>query len=218
MRSVQVKICGTTNLADARYCAAAGADYLGFILHEPSPRYIDPDKAKQIIEWIEGPRSVGVFVNAKADDVNRIAAEVGFDLIQLHGHESPDYCRTIEKPVIKAIRIKETDTADSVAKILAGYEAVVSSFLLDTHVDGRFGGTGETFRWEIAASVSRDYSVFLAGGLTPDNVADAVTTVRPVAVDVASGVEEAPGRKSFESIDRFFPALLTRQPDSDHVS
>lgn len=218
MLKVQVKICGTTNLADARYCAAAGADYLGFVLHGPSPRYVDPALAKEIIEWIEGPRPVGVFVNTDVDEVNQIAADVGFDLIQLHGDESADQCRAIDKPVIKAIRVKATDTADSLADLLAGYESSVSSFLLDTHVDGKAGGTGETFPWEIAASIARDYPVFLAGGLNPDNVGEAVKTVRPVAVDVASGLEEASGRKSFEAIDRFFAALPSVQPKFDDAS
>jgi phosphoribosylanthranilate isomerase len=218
MLSVQVKICGTTNLADARYCAAMGADYLGFVLHEPSPRYVEPEQAKEIIEWIEGPRSVGVFVNREADEVNRIADEAGFDLVQLHGDESPDFCALIEKPVIRAIRIRDTDTTDSLAQTLAAFESVVTSFLLDTHVPGQFGGTGETFSWEVAKSISRDYPVFLAGGLNPENVSEAINMVKPVAVDVASGVEDAPGRKSFEAIDRFFAALATKQTDSDHAA
>jgi phosphoribosylanthranilate isomerase len=207
MARVFVKTCGTTNLADARYCASLGADYLGFIQHEPSPRYVEPDLARDIIEWVEGPRSVGVFVDETADEVNRIAESAGFDLVQLHGSESAEYCRSIDLPVIKVIHVNGDDTSESLEERMARYESSVSSFLLDTKVDGKPGGTGTKFDWQVAKKVAQLYPVFLAGGLTPDNVAEAVSLVGPVGVDVVSGIEEAPGRKSFEEVDRFFAAL-----------
>lgn len=207
MLNVQTKICGTTNLADARYCASLGADYLGFIQYAESPRYVEPDVAKEIIEWCEGPRSVGVFVNEHPDTVNKIASNTEFELIQLHGDEPPSYCKLIERPVIKAIRVKPSDTVEQLLQTLEEYRSSVSSFLLDTYVDGIPGGTGRTLPWNIAAQLAKEYPIFLAGGLNPGNIVDAIETVRPVAVDLASGLEEAPGRKSFEAIDRLFAAL-----------
>lgn len=214
MPNIQIKICGTTNLADARYCAALGADYLGFIQYAASPRYVDPTLAQEIIEWVEGPLSVGVFVNEDPDVVNQIASDTEFDLVQLHGDETPGYCSLIEKPVIKAIRVKASDTADQLLRVMEEYQSSVSSFLLDSFVHGVPGGTGRVLPWHIAAMVSRDYPVFLAGGLDPDNIVEAIEHVKPVGIDVASGVEEAPGRKSLKAIDRLFAALTSMQNGS----
>ncbi len=218
MLNVQIKICGTTNLADARYCASLGADYLGFVQYVGSPRFVEPTLAKEIIEWVEGPRSVGVFVDEDPDLVNKIASDTGFDLVQLHGDETPGYCSLIEKPVIKAIRVKASDTADQLRRVMDEYQASVSSFLLDSFVDGLPGGTGRTLPWRTAATVSRDYPLFLAGGLNSYNIVEAVETVRPVGIDVASGVEEAPGRKSFGAIDELFAALASMQNGSEDAS
>ncbi len=211
MPNVHIKICGTTNLADARYCAALGADYLGFIHYAASPRFVEPALAKEIIEWVEGPRSVGVFVDEDPDLVNKIAADTGFDLVQLHGDETSAYCELIEKPVIKAIRVRVSDTADELLRLMEEYQASVSSFLLDTYVDGVPGGTGKVLPWHIAATLSEKFPVFLAGGLDPGNIVEAIETVRPVGIDMASGLEEAPGRKSFEAIDKLFAALASMQ-------
>ena len=209
-----VKTCGTTNLADARYCASLGADYLGFIQHKPSPRYVEPDLARDIIEWVEGPRSVGVFVDEPADEVNRISDIAGFDLVQLHGSQSPEYCGMIERPIIKVIRVRADDTSESLLSVMANFESCVSTFLLDTYVADLPGGTGRSFRWPIAREAARQYPVFLAGGLTPENVSEAIAKVAPVGVDVVSGIEEVPGRKDFEAVDRFFDALAAEQEKS----
>jgi len=214
MQNVQIKICGMTNLADARYCAALGADYLGFIQYPASPRYVHPTLAQEIIEWVEGPQSVGVFVNENPDAVNQIASDAGFDLVQLHGDETPEYCRQIEKPVIKAIRVKSSHTADQLRRTMEGYRSSVSLFLLDSFVLGLPGGTGRISPWRTAAAVSGDYPVILAGGLGADNVVEAVETVRPVGIDVASGVEKTPGRKNFEAVDRLFAAMTSMQNGS----
>ena len=217
MQTVQTKICGITNLADARYCASKGADYLGFVLYRESPRYVDSATAGDIIEWVDGPRPVAVFVDEEPALVNRIASEAGFGLVQLHGNESPEYCRKIDLPVIKAVRVHSDDTAESVAARMRDYASSVSSFLLDTYVDGVPGGTGQVFSWNVAAELSRDFPMFLAGGLNPSNIVNAVQTVRPVAIDVSSGVEESPGRKSFEAIDNLFSALATIREDTSDV-
>jgi phosphoribosylanthranilate isomerase len=235
------KICGITNLADARYAAGAGADLLGFIQHPGSPRFVEPKQIREMIEWIHGPRSVGVFVDVPSDQVNRIAAEAGFDYVQLHGNESPEDCRAIDRPVIKAVHVggggvAGSDTAEGLAEIAARYRGAVSHLLLDTARTGlrgddpgeglapqtatgddpgegfapqtaTSGGTGRVFDWVIIPDL--DVPFFLAGGLGPDNVSEAIRSARPFGVDVSSGVEESPGRKDFVLIDRFMAAVRT---------
>lgn len=204
---VKIKICGLTSLADARYCAGAGADYLGFIQHPESPRYIAPDQAREIIDWLYGPTPVGVFVDADADTVNRTADAAGFELVQLHGDEPPALCRAVERPVIKALRVAEETTAEALLAEVERYAEVADYLLLDTDRGGRFGGTGEAFDWSVAREVAQGLPMFLAGGLTPENVGAAVEAVRPFAVDVSSGVEQAPGVKDFDRLADFFDAL-----------
>lgn len=204
---VKIKICGLTSLADARYCAGAGADYLGFIQHPESPRYIAPDQAREIIDWLYGPTPVGVFVDADAGTVNRTADAAGFELVQLHGDEPPALCRAVERPVIKALRVAEETTAEALLAEVERYAEVADYLLLDTDRGGRFGGTGEAFDWSVAREVAQGLPMFLAGGLTPENVGAAVEAVRPFAVDVSSGVEQAPGVKDFDRLADFFDAL-----------
>jgi phosphoribosylanthranilate isomerase len=211
----RIKICGITNLADARYAAGAGADFLGFILHPESPRHVAPTFAKEIIEWLYGPKTVGVFVDADVDDVNRDAAIAGFDLVQLHGNESPETCAALERPVIKAIHIGGTgpaaaSTPEGLLAVAERYRGSATHLLLDTAgssagAAGLSGGTGKTFDWSIVTDLP--LPVFLAGGLRPDNVAEAIRLCRPFAVDSSSGVEEAPGRKDFDLIDAFAEAV-----------
>ena len=203
---LKIKICGITRLADARYCAAAGADYLGFIQHPESPRYIDPAAAKDIIDWVYGPQAVGVFVNRSADDVNAAVERAGFALAQLHGDESPEVCADVSVPVIKAFRIGDDTTPEDVANFFDLYRGVADYFLLDSRADAVFGGSGTAFDWSVAASQPDKERTFLAGGIHAGNVADAVHAVVPFAVDVSSGVESSPGIKEFEKIDAFFDA------------
>lgn len=207
MENVRVKICGITNLADARYCAGAGAEYLGFIQSTTSPRYVDPDTARQIIEWVAGVKTVGVFVNADVDLVNSVASSANFDLVQLHGDESPDYCSLINRPVVKAIRVRNDEHPEQVGERLKPYLPHVSAFLFDTYVENVIGGTGKTFPWSIVSDIRPEIPVFLAGGLNPGNVVEAIHTVRPFGIDISSGVESAPGQKDFEAVDRLFKAL-----------
>ncbi len=211
MRDTNVKICGITNLADARFCAGAGAHYLGFIQYEGSPRYVEPKLAKGIIEWVYGAQSVGVFVNEDADFVNHRADEVGFAWVQLHGDEPPYVCEGIDPPVIKAIRVEAGQTADELRDLMSTYAPYVEAFLLDTHKAGLYGGTGERFDWRIAADLAQDHKLFLAGGIGPDNVVEAIETVRPFAVDLSSSLEERPGVKDFDKVAAFFEALAQQQ-------
>lgn len=201
---IKVKICGLTNLEDARFCAGAGADFLGFIQYPKSPRYVAPETAKEIIAWMYGPEPVGVFVNEDVATVNRTAEAAGFALVQLHGNEPPALCAQIERPVIKAFRIRPGATADHLRAQMAPYRAHVAYFLLDTHHPTRWGGTGETFDWHHARALAADFPILLAGGLNTANVEDAVRQVRPLGVDLSSSLEAAPGKKDFDKLNAFF--------------
>jgi phosphoribosylanthranilate isomerase len=208
--STRIKICGITNLADARYAAGAGADYLGFILHPGSPRFVGAEMVRDIGEWLYGPKTVGVFVNASRDAILEAVATAGFDLVQLHGDESPEDCAALDMPVIKAVHIggngpAAANTADELMALAVRYENSAAYLLLDTARDGLSGGTGEAFEWAIVPDLP--LPVFVAGGLTAENVGEAIRTCHPYAVDSSSGVEEAPGRKDFELIDAFAEAV-----------
>lgn len=205
--SLKLKICGITRLADARYCAAAGADYLGFIQHPESQRYIEPSAAKDIIDWVYGPQAVGVFVNRTAAEINDAVKQAGFALAQLHGDESPQLCDDVDVPVIKALRIGGETRREDVEDFFGRYNDVADYFLLDSRTDSTFGGSGTTFDWNIAAGLAEESRVFLAGGIRAANVEAAVEAVSPFAVDVSSGVESSPGIKEFEKIDAFFDAF-----------
>jgi len=203
----QIKICGITNLADARYASGAGADFLGFIQHEASPRYIAPDMARDIISWVYGARPVGVFVDRDAEEVNQICKKAGFEFAQLHGDESVEYCQQMDQPIIKVFHVDSQTSADNLKNEYAKFEGIAEYFLVDTGSETSPGGTGKTFDWSILEQLSSPLPLFLAGGLTPENIFEAVTRVGPFGVDVSSGVEESPGKKDFERIDDFVRAI-----------
>lgn len=204
---MKIKVCGITRLEDARFCAGAGADFLGFIQHEESPRYVSPDAAREIIAWLYGPRPVGVFVDIPADRANAIAEEAGFELVQLHGAESPSYCAEMSLPVIRAVRVFPESTADDLAREMDRYVDRVEYFLLDTGKAGFAGGTGIPFAWEKAAGLAERYPLFLAGGISAENVARAVEVVQPLGIDASSGLESSPGVKDFDKLVQFFDAV-----------
>jgi len=203
----KLKVCGITTLEDARYLAPLGVDYLGFIQHKESPRYVDPAMVKQILEWVYGPTPVGVFVNSPADEVNRISDEAGFEVVQLHGEESAELVEAVDRPVIKAIRVRHDASSGQLRAVFERYEDVAEYFLLDTHNSSTWGGTGESFNWRVARELANEYLIFLAGGIDADNVERALLTMRPYAIDLSSGLESDPGQKSFEKIDAFFDAF-----------
>ncbi len=203
----KVKICGITNLEDARFASGALVDYLGFIFTEKSKRYIDPEKAGAIVNWVEGPEKVGVFMNQPLDDVNLLAKFSGVDYVQLHGQETVEYCQLVEKPIIKVIHVSKTSTKEELETKVALYSEVAEFILFDTQNNGEYGGTGKTFDWSLLRNIAGDKPFFLAGGLTPDNVSEAIDLVQPFAVDVNSGVEEEPGLKDFEKIERLMSNL-----------
>jgi phosphoribosylanthranilate isomerase len=196
-RGVRVKICGVTRLEDALAAARLGADAIGLNFWPRSKRYIAPAAAAAIVSRVPPTvATVGVFVDPTRAELEEAVAVSGVGVAQLHGDEPPELCLGLGVPVVKAIRVREgRDLAQ-----LASYE--VRAFLLDAPSAG-YGGSGATFDWGLAAEASRELPVLLAGGLTPENVAEAVRTVRPLGVDVASGVESSPGVKDVARMELF---------------
>lgn len=204
----KIKICGLTTLEDARFVSGALADYLGFIFYPESPRYIEPAKAGAINNWLEGPQKVGVFVNQPLDDVNAIAKQTGLDIVQLHGVESPGYCHMIDLPVIKVFHISPGMNAEELSDEIDIYKNVADYFLFDTKADHKWGGTGQTFDWSILRELNHQaIPFFLSGGINIENAEDAIRSVQPYAIDVASGLEESPGKKDFEKTELFFDKM-----------
>lgn len=199
---VRVKICGLTNAEDARAAADLGADALGFIFYPKSPRYLTPAAAAAIIRELPPfVVKVGVFVDESAERIVQIARDAGIDSIQLHGNESPGLCEALRREhfnVVKAFRIQDQSSLAQVQSYR------VSACLLDSYVPGQLGGTGARFNWDLAIQTkSFGVPMILAGGLDPENIADAVSKVAPYGVDVSSGVESAPGRKDLAKVRDF---------------
>jgi phosphoribosylanthranilate isomerase len=198
-------MCGTTSLEDARAAVDAGVDALGFIFYEKSPRNIDSENARLILEHLPPfVDSVGVFVDREREEVEEIIRYCGLSFAQLHGQESPKYCERLARfaapcQVLKALRVGEHLRAEDVAP----YNEHVRGFVLDTYQKGRVGGTGKSFDWSIIERLGLKKSCILAGGLNPDNVTKAVQAVHPYAVDVNSGVEKSPGIKDHALIRTF---------------
>jgi len=195
--SLFVKICGMTRLQDASHAVEQGANALGFVFWPESPRYISPKRAFNIIKELPSDvGAVGVFVNETVKGIEQVAGESGVSTIQLHGDEPPAHAEELEWPVFRMTtveRIEEVSHAWPAGTI----------FLMDAADPLRRGGTGRTIDWQQAKSAALAQRIILAGGLTPDNVADAVRTVRPFGVDVSSGVEDAPGVKNRDKVSRF---------------
>ena len=195
---MKIKICGITNIDDAMAAADAGADSVGFVFWEKSPRFISQVDAGNIIDKLPPfITAVGVFVNEKPEDINKAIRSIGLGCVQLHGEESPEDCQRIEYRVIKAVRIKGAADIEKL-KIYSP-----SAFLLDTHRQGIIGGTGESFNWDIAVSAKKYGRIILSGGLNPGNVTAAAKKVKPYGVDVSSGVEASPGKKDAKKIFEF---------------
>ena len=199
---IKIKVCGTTNLKDALFAVESGVDAIGFIFYKKSPRYILQKEAKDIVAKLPPfVETVGVFVNETSDKVNRIAEQCKLTAIQLHGDESPAFCRRIKRRVIKSFRVKDTNSF----KGMADYD--VSGFLLDSYNDESKGGTGKTFDWNLALRAKKQGPIILAGGLNPYNVYTAIHRVKPYGVDVCSGVEKSPGIKDSLKIDEFIKSV-----------
>jgi len=200
--SVKVKICGITSVADALAAAEAGADMIGLMFYEQSPRHITLPQAVEISRALSPyVLRVGVFVNPDEETVLRAINECGLNLLQFHGDEPSEFCTRFGVMSVKALRVRDADSLTALENFHT------DAFLLDAHSRSGLGGTGEKFNWDLAIAAQKfGKPIFLAGGLTPGNVADAVKQVRPFAVDVSSGVESAPGKKDAAKVRAFITA------------
>jgi phosphoribosylanthranilate isomerase len=196
---VKIKICGITNVEDARNAIEAGADLLGFNFYAKSPRYVTPEKVAEIAAQVRsdgpGPLLVGVFVNSPLEEVRSILEIAQVNLAQLHGDEPVSVVEQLNGRGFKALRPTSETEAEIDAEWFAPYGPNAPVLLVDAFRKDQYGGTGHTADWTIATKLAQQYPILLAGGLTPENVADAINQVRPWGVDVASGVECTPGKK-----------------------
>ncbi|MGO9378057.1 MAG: phosphoribosylanthranilate isomerase [Dissulfurispiraceae bacterium] len=206
---MRIKICGITNLDDALAAIDYGADALGFVFYPKSPRYVTPEKTREITAQLPPfITTVGVFVNESLTMIKHIMASARLQVLQLHGDEPPEACSTWSQ-VVKAFRVK--DFVD--LKPLERYKGV-SAYLLDTYAPASYGGTGQIFNWDIALEARKFGRIILSGGLTQENVENAVRWVRPYAVDVSSGVESEKGKKDLKKVKEFIERAkaASRQP------
>lgn len=196
---VRVKICGITNLEDATAAIDFGAEALGFVFFKGSPRYVTVEQAAAIVCKLPAfVTTVGVFVDESPEIISSAISGAGIDVVQLHGEEKTEECR-FSRRSIKAIRIKSIDSLEP----LKNFKDLVSAFLLDAYTTDALGGTGRIFNWDIAIEAKQFGRIILAGGLTPDNIQDAVRHVRPYGVDVSSGVEREKGKKDHQKMKLF---------------
>jgi phosphoribosylanthranilate isomerase len=200
--SLKVKICGITHPADALAAVEAGADLLGFVFYEGSPRCLSVQTAAGIAQQVPPfVAKVGLFVNASEDLVSQAIRECGLNLLQFHGDETPEYCLQFGVMSIKAFRLRNAESL----RVLPDYKT--DAWLLDAYAPEKPGGTGSTFNWDLAVEAKKlGRPVFIAGGLTPQNVGTAIRRVQPYGVDVSSGVESAPGRKDPAKMRAFVAA------------
>jgi len=198
---IRVKVCGITNLEDALAAAELGADALGFVL-AASPRQVTPENLRHLVAELPPlVLKVGVFVDSPLEEVRRVMSDCGLNLAQLHGSESPEYCEALFPRTIKAFQVKDA----TVLKQLPLYRA--SAYLLDGYHSKLKGGSGQSFDWEIARQAKGLGRIILSGGLTPENVAQAIAIARPYGVDVSSGVEASPGKKDHRKLAAFIQAV-----------
>jgi len=206
----QTKICGLTNFEDARVAAEAGVDLLGFIFYEPSPRYVSPAVVKEIVARLKDeldspPRFVGVFVNAERAAIEQIMGDCGLDLAQLHGDESPEFVAHFAGRAFKAVNPASLRNAQEAARKFILHPP--DFMLLDAYHPTLRGGTGHIADWQMVQTVAQAHRLLLAGGLTPDNVAEAIRRVQPWGVDVSSGVEASKGRKDHAKVRALVAAV-----------
>ncbi len=196
-RAPILKICGMTRVGDALHAVREGATAIGFVFWKGSPRYIEPDRAGEIAAALPAMvTTVGVFVNEPVDAIRETARLAGLRMVQLHGDETPAYVEQLDRPIMRAV------TLDSLVETMKTWPAD-TTLLLDSTDPSRRGGGRAAVDWPRAAVITRGRRVVLAGGLTPDNIEEAIVTVRPMGVDVASGVESAPGVKDLDKVARF---------------
>jgi|ERR1035438_2930376 phosphoribosylanthranilate isomerase len=209
---MRVKICGITNKEDALLAADLGADALGFVFAKGSPRTITPEAARNIIDKLPPfILPVGVFVDSPIEEILSIIESTGLQCVQLHGNESPSEYSKINIPVINAFRVDENFQADTLLRFPA------KAYLLDTFVKGTAGGTGKTFDWNIALAAKAYGRIILAGGLTPENIKDAIKKVQPYGIDISSGIELVPGKKDKKKLQQLFTAIHSLQMEQSDL-
>jgi phosphoribosylanthranilate isomerase len=209
--STAVKICGVTRTEDALAAASRGAHAIGLVFYGPSPRYVDPDAAAEIVRALPPfVTAVGLFVDAGAEEVSQVSARAGVQLLQFHGAETPAFCAQFQLPYMKAVRVQPGVDLLQYARDFRGARAL----LLDAYQEGLHGGTGATFDWALIPP-SLPLPVVLSGGLSPDNVGDAIRRVRPWAVDVSSGVEAGKGIKDAAKIAAFISGVRNADRSAD---
>ncbi len=222
---MKIKICGITNLGDAMMALEAGADMLGFNFYPNSPRYIPPAVCASILKRLDGQKylftSVGVFVNASVEEIHSILGETGLQVAQLSGDEPVENLTALGRRAFKSVRLpgteapsaeKRTNNSSQSIKAYADLrKGETPAFLLDSLVQGAYGGTGMVTDWERAAEMADQYPILLAGGLTPENVQAAIEQVHPWGVDVASGVESSPGKKDATKVKQFILNAANRK-------
>ena len=208
----RIKICGIKDAAHTRAIAAAGADFIGLVF-APSPRQITANHARKIIASINhktAPKTVGVFVNTPAAKVNRIADSCQLDWVQLSGDEPWEYCRELNRPIIKVIRVSRNYRPEQIIADLSYGDKILAKqqhiYLIDANVPHKYGGTGQPFKWKLARPIAEKFPVIIAGGLTPENVGEAIRLIQPWGVDVSSGVETK-GAKDLDKILKFINAV-----------
>jgi len=209
----QVKICGITNEEDALYAAGCGAAALGFIFYPSSPRYIKPEDARKIISIL--PKEivkVGVFVNEKPTEIKKVMEYCGLDMIQLHGDETPEYCREFSADlIIKAVELKNDNDLNH------AYSYEVAALLVDSRHAGLYGGTGRKANWKLACRIKNKKPLILSGGLNEENIAEALQTIAPAALDINSGVESEPGKKDHAKLTRIFDIIRRADIESNET-
>jgi phosphoribosylanthranilate isomerase len=197
-RDAKIKVCGMTSLEDTLVAVEAGADAVGFIFYKKSPRSVTIKTVGEIVDELPPfVDAIGIFVNESAEQINKIADRCKLDRVQLHGDETPAFCKKIRRRVIKAIRVKDIQSLKKLS------DFPVSGFLLDTFSEDQRGGTGKVFDWNLVHPAKKYGAIILAGGLTPNNVRKAIHRVKPYGVDVCSGVESLPGIKDHKKVKAF---------------
>jgi len=199
---IKIKICGITNLQDAEAAVAAGVDALGFVFYPKSPRCIEPTVAKRIIAQLPPfVLPIGVFVNQSRETIRDVFNECDLAFAQLHGDETPEFCETLGRPVLRALRLRDRGSLLALAEYKG--RIGVRGFVVDAFSTEAYGGTGQTVDWSLAREAAQAAPILLAGGLTPSNVQEAIRQVHPYGVDVSSGVERSPGQKDHQKIRTF---------------
>jgi phosphoribosylanthranilate isomerase len=199
---LKVKICGITNVEDYLAAVSLGADFVGFVFYEPSLRSVSPQFVQNASRRFSFPvKKIGVFVNESIENIKKIFEETGLDIVQLHGDESPNFCRNLNLPYWKVIRIRDRKSLEQ----MKFYNC--RTFLLDTYVRGKAGGTSVPFDWKIAQeAIEKKFQVLIAGGISSENI-EAVSSMQPYGIDVSSSLEDYPGKKNIEKMTSFFSII-----------